>query len=85
MQIARQIQTQIQIQHLYNYLHFLQYFPFQTLKIIKLITLSHILLFETMCTLQVCKSDPNPILSDSFGFRNKNIYFGLDRIDKVVS
>jgi hypothetical protein len=27
-----------------------------------------------------CKSDPNP-----FGFRNKNIHFGLDRIDKVVS
>jgi hypothetical protein len=25
------------------------------------------------------------IRSDSFGFRNKNIHFGLDRIDKVVS
>jgi hypothetical protein len=33
----------------------------------------------------VCKSDPNPIRSDSFGFRNKNIHIGSDRIDKVVS
>ena len=28
--------------------------------------------------LEVCKSDP-------IGFRNKNIHFGSDRIDKVVS
>ena len=27
----------------------------------------------------------NPIRSDSFGFRNKNIHFGLGRIDKIVS
>ena len=33
-----------------------------------------------MCVLEVCKSDPNPIR-----FWNKNIHFGLDRIDKVVS
>jgi hypothetical protein len=36
---------------------------------------------------EVCKSDPKPIRirSDSFGFRNQNIHFGSDRIDKVVS
>ena len=33
--------------------------------------------------LEVCKSDPNPIRSDSFGFRNQNIHFGTT-IDKVV-
>jgi hypothetical protein len=31
------------------------------------------------------ETDPNPIQSDSFGFRNQNIYLGSDRIDKVVS
>ena len=31
------------------------------------------------------ESDPNPIRSDSFGLRNKNIDFGSDRIGKVVS
>ena len=29
--------------------------------------------------------NPNPIRSNSFGFRNKNVYFGSDRIAKVVS
>jgi hypothetical protein len=32
---------------------------------------------------EVCKFDP--IRSDSFVFRNKNIHFGLDRIDKLGS
>jgi hypothetical protein len=41
--------------------------------------------FIIACILDMCKSDPNPIRSDSFGFRNKNIHFGSDRIDKVVS
>ena len=31
------------------------------------------------------ETDPNPIRSDSFGFRNQNIHFGSDRIDKAVS
>ena len=31
------------------------------------------------------ESDPNPIRLDSFGLRNRNIDFGLDRIGKVVS
>jgi hypothetical protein len=31
------------------------------------------------------ETDPNPIRSDSFGFRKQNIHFGSDRIDKVVS
>jgi hypothetical protein len=31
------------------------------------------------------ETDPNPIRSDSFGFRNQNIHFGSDQIDKVVS
>ena len=35
--------------------------------------------------IEVCKSNPKPIRSDSFGFRNQNIHFGSDRIDKVVS
>jgi hypothetical protein len=41
--------------------------------------------FIIACILDMCKSDPNPIRSDSFGIRNKNIHFGSDRIDKVVS
>ena len=35
--------------------------------------------------LEVCRSDPNPIQSDSFGFRNKNLYFVSDRIGAVIS
>jgi hypothetical protein len=38
------------------------------------------LVFFAMSTIEVCKSDPNPILSDSFGFRNKNIHFGLIKL-----
>jgi hypothetical protein len=37
---------------------------------------STILAFQTGCTVEVCKSDPKPIRSDSFGFRNQNIHFG---------
>ena len=29
-------------------------------------------------------TNPNPIRSDSFEFRNNNFYFGSDRIGKVV-
>ena len=31
-----------------------------------------------MSIVEVCKSDPKPIRSDSFGFRNQNIHFGSD-------
>jgi hypothetical protein len=31
------------------------------------------------------RSDSDAIRSDLFGFRNQNIHFGSDRIDKVVS